>query len=107
MEELNCWVVRVENSGLGILVDEQENEYPFTMDKLVRPLVSRILLEGYHGESLKSIGLNKGVKDACFCLLNGNVSAVSLKVDPARKRKKLSLDFSMLWQKNGRVARVH
>jgi len=42
---------RIEEIGLGVLVDEETHrEYPFTLDKV----------KGYHGQPLKALSLKKG-----------------------------------------------
>jgi hypothetical protein len=57
---------RIEEIGLGVLVDEEtKQEYPFTLDKV----------KGYHGEPLKAFSLKKGSL-VRFLVQQGRVDSV-------------------------------
>ncbi|MHB8423448.1 MAG: hypothetical protein ACYDAM_11930 [Leptospirales bacterium] len=86
------WLARIEKNGLGIIVDEDANEYPFTLDKM----------EGYRGQSLSDFDLKVG-QSVRFALKKGKVVSVSHdRMNP----KSLTLNFGMVGRKNGKVARI-
>ena len=92
---LNGWIVRAEDSGLGVLVDEEENEYPFKLGAI----------EGYRGQAIKSLGLKNVPRFVDFVVHDGGVVSISL-TPRTKETKTLSLDYRMLWQNGGKLARV-
>ena len=92
---LSGWIVRAEDNGFGVLVDEEENEYPFKLGAL----------EGYRGQSTKSLGLKNTVKFVDFVTNNGKVVSISLK-PRSKETREILLDYHMIWKKGGKVAKV-
>lgn len=92
---LRGWVVKAEDNGFGIIVGEDEKEYPFRLGAW----------DGYRGESVKKLGL-KRVTPVNFVYDEGHVVSVSRNNWPTGTRR-LMLDYTQVWIRGGKVARVN
>lgn len=91
---LHGWVVRAGNNGFGIIVGEDEKEYPFRLGAWV----------GYRGEDVKKLGL-KCVTPVTFMYDGRKVVSVS-RNNRTTDTRRLVLDYSQIWICGGKVVHV-
>ncbi len=99
-KHLRGWIVRAEDNGLGILVDEEENEYVFNFGAI----------EDYRGQSVEGLGLKNAVRFVDFVVRDEKVVSIHFFCKPfnpqSKDTKTLSLDYRKVWEKDGRIPNV-